>query len=368
MVFAQRTLADILIMHISWNVIIELENMFCMWNASIFQVISVGGIIYQIEKYRHKKWLYLQKYSLLYKSDVQIHSYCFYFTNQIILRLWYISLASGLVSLSLSLSLSLCYFFWIVKNLENGFWKWDLLNLHTQLWDGKGKTWDLLPRPCHAFGSRWSRGWKFILPGSSGSHRSSMSQIPHCLATPRVSLILVFWVTAVHFWFIHSQRQPLYWSAGHPRSAVRAGQQPATVGCSHVAFFLEGAPLQDGQLRFSRPSDTKVSLLSYPTTGGLFVSRESLNSHSLMGGKESPCLEERGCFPRRTWGFLSYFSMEQRRNKTFLRHELNAWWGHAAGCMWHSDIKLLCVWVAAHLELFNLRWTLGSVMQFILII
>lgn len=136
--------------------------------------------------------------------------------------------------------------------------------------------------------------------------------------------------------------------------------------CSHFSFFPGGTPSPGWAAQILETFRPKGLFTVIAPAQEDFSSPEKF---PLPYGRQGISVSRRKeWLPGRTWGFLSYFSMEQRRNKTFLRHKLNAWWGHAAECMWHSDIKLLCFWVAAHLELFNLHWTLASVMQFMLII
>lgn len=156
-----------------------------------------------------------------------------------------------------------------------------------------------------------------------GGQGSLITQIPQCLAQPRVSLIWVLQVTAVSSWLIQSEWQPFYQGAGHSRSTLRSGSEACPFGMkTTLPFPLGEAPLQDGQLILFRPSDTKVSLLSLPLQQQdfFFTSRKFLNSHSLMGEKESVCLNKRNCSQRWHGGFLSPLSLfffSEKKNKHF---------------------------------------------------
>lgn len=192
MVFSWKALTSILIMHISWNVIIELGNMSCMWNVSIYWVITVGIILLHTEKYRCKEW-YIYK-SINQNTNVVFKRSHLSLTNQIKLNLWYCSLTSnsGFLLFGGGCHLPLN----AQKKLENILNPWG--PRHIQLphptvgW--QGKPWDLISWPCHHF-------WRLCGVAIGNS--------PYCVR-PRgqqsamMQIILVLQVTSVNSWLIQS--------------------------------------------------------------------------------------------------------------------------------------------------------------------
>lgn len=166
-----------------------------------------------------------------------------------------------------------------------------------KLWDGRGKVWDLFSWPCHYFWLPMELRLE-IHPTLSGQMASNLWWL-RFLSASHCQEYLVFWLSRSQllvldsFSFSHSHSTKVLATQG---VLQKVGQKSAPTGKTTLPFYSKGTTSLGWAAHLIHILKHK-SLFTFiaPIIGGLFTSREFLNSYYLMGEKDSLCLNEKNC-------------------------------------------------------------------------
>lgn len=181
-----------------------------------------------------------------------------------------------------------------------------------KLWDGRGKIWDLISWPCHYFWLPMESRLE-IHPTLSVRMVSNLWWLRFLSASHRQEY-LVFWLSRSQLLVLDSFSRSNSHSTKVPATQgvlQEVGQKFVPTGKTTLPFHSKGATSLGWAAHLIQTLKHK-SLFTFIALiiGGLFTSREFLNSYSLMGEKESLCLDDKNCSQGWHGGFLSSLSTE----------------------------------------------------------